>query len=148
MLVDTKHLTYEKYLAMPEMKCRYEIIDGELIMAASPIPIHQWIVGNVYRVLHAFVSLHRLGIVLMAPLDILIRRDPLAHGRQIYYFLVWREVASQKGLSSGGCSYCNKSPIWSSRSSYPPILVMTSTKNSRTTGRLAYVNAGSSALRH
>jgi hypothetical protein len=33
MLVDTKLLTYEKYLAMPEVKCRYEIIDGEVIMA-------------------------------------------------------------------------------------------------------------------
>jgi Uma2 family endonuclease len=87
MVVDTKPLTYEKYLAMPEMKCRYEIIDGELLMAASPIPIHQWIVGNVYRVLHAFVSLHRLGIVLMAPLDILIRRDPLGTRQPDLLFL-------------------------------------------------------------
>ena len=33
MLVDTKLLIYEKYLAMPEVKCRYEIIDGEVIIA-------------------------------------------------------------------------------------------------------------------
>jgi Uma2 family endonuclease len=70
MAIDTKKLTYEEYLAMPEMKCRYEIINGELMMAASPIPIHQWIVGNVYRVLHTFVSLHRLGIVLMGSVSV------------------------------------------------------------------------------
>ncbi len=55
MSVDAKKLTYEEYLAMPEMKCRYEIIDGELMMAASPIPMHQWIVGNIYRVLHCWI---------------------------------------------------------------------------------------------
>jgi Uma2 family endonuclease len=97
MVVDTKPLTYEKYLAMPEMKCRYEIIDGELLMAASPIPIHQWIVGNVYRVLHAFVSLHRLGIVLMAPLDILIRRDPLRTRQPDLLFL----SAARSGITEG-----------------------------------------------
>jgi Uma2 family endonuclease len=97
MVVDTKPLTYEKYLATPEMKCRYEIIDGELLMAASPIPIHQWIVGNVYRVLHAFVSLHRLGIVLMAPLDILIRRDPLGTRQPDLLFL----SAARSGVIEG-----------------------------------------------
>jgi Uma2 family endonuclease len=82
---------------MPEMKCRYEIIEGELLMAASPIPIHQWIVGNVYRVLHAFVSLHRLGIVLMAPLDILIRRDPLGTRQPDLLFL----SAARSGITEG-----------------------------------------------
>ena len=97
MLVDTKHLTYAKYLAMPEMKCRYEIIDGELIMAASPRPHHQWMVGDVYRVLHAFVSLHRLGIVLMAPLDILMRRDPLRTREPDLLF----RSAARRGITEG-----------------------------------------------
>jgi hypothetical protein len=43
MAVETRKLTYEEYLAMPEMRCRYEIIDGEMIMAPSPIPIHRWV---------------------------------------------------------------------------------------------------------
>lgn len=97
MPADTKKLTYEQYLAMPEMKCRYEIIDGELMTAASPIPIHQWIVGNVYRVLHAFVSLHRLGIVLMAPLDTVIRRDPLRTRQPDLLFL----SAARSGITEG-----------------------------------------------
>jgi Uma2 family endonuclease len=97
MAIDTKKLTYEEYLAMPEMKCRYEIIDGELMRAASPIPIHQWIVGNVYRVLHTFVSLHRLGLVLMAPLDIVIRRDPLRTRQPDLLFL----SAARSGITEG-----------------------------------------------
>jgi hypothetical protein len=82
---------------MPEIKCRYEIIDGELIIAASLIPILQGIIGNVYRVLHAFVSLHRLGMVLMAPLDILIRRDALRTGQPDILF----PSAARSGITEG-----------------------------------------------
>jgi len=77
MAVAAQKLTYEEYLAMPEMKRRYEIIDGELRMSPVPLPFHQWIVGNLYRALHGFVARNRLGIVLLAPVDITIRRDPL-----------------------------------------------------------------------
>jgi Uma2 family endonuclease len=97
MAVDIQKLTYEDYLAMPAMHQRYEIIDGELMMAASPIPIHQWIIGNIYRVLHTFVSLHRLGIVLMAPLDIVIRRDPLRTRQPDLLFL----SAARSGITEG-----------------------------------------------
>src|SRR5262245_21951694 len=66
-------------------------------MAASPIPLHRWIVGNVYRVLHAFVSLHRLGILLMAPLEILIRRDSLRTRQPDLLFL----SAARSGITEG-----------------------------------------------
>ncbi len=67
-----KVLTYEAYLAMPEMKQRYEILDGELIMSPSPLPIHQWIAANLFRTLDTYVRGHQLGIVLFAPLDVVI----------------------------------------------------------------------------
>jgi Uma2 family endonuclease len=97
MAVETRKLTYEEYLAMPEMRCRYEIIDGEMIMAPSPIPIHQWIVGNFYWGLRNFVMSRRLGIVLMAPLDIVIRRDPLRTRQPDILFL----SAERSGITSG-----------------------------------------------
>jgi Uma2 family endonuclease len=77
MTVDLKHLTYEVYLALPEMKARYSIVDGELQTAASPTPDHQTVVLALSSTLHAFVRVHRLGRVFVAPLDIVIRRDPL-----------------------------------------------------------------------
>lgn len=82
MVVETKKLTYEDYLAMPETNKRYEIIDGELIMTPSPTGEHQWISGNLYRALHSFVMSHNLGVVLYAPLDILITRHPSLRTRQ------------------------------------------------------------------
>jgi Uma2 family endonuclease len=77
MTADLKHLTYDIYLTMPEMKQRYSIIDGELMMAAAPTPDHQAIVLELSSTLNSFVREHRLGRVFVAPLDIVIRRDPL-----------------------------------------------------------------------
>jgi Uma2 family endonuclease len=77
MTVDLKHLTYDIYLTMPEMKQRYSIIDGELMMAAAPTPDHQTVVLALSSTLNSFVREHRLGRVFVAPLDIVIRRDPL-----------------------------------------------------------------------
>ena len=77
MTIDLKHLTYDVYLAMPEMKQRYSIIDGELVMAAAPIPNHQTVLQETFVKLDAFVREHRLGRVFVAPLDIIIQRDPL-----------------------------------------------------------------------
>jgi Uma2 family endonuclease len=81
MTVDLKHLTYAAYLSLPEMKARYSIIDGELVMAASPTPDHQTVVLELASTLRSFVRVHRLGRVFVAPLDIIIQRDPL-HTRQ------------------------------------------------------------------
>lgn len=72
-----KILTYEAYLTMPEMKQRYEILDGELIMSPSPLPIHQWIAANLFRALDAYVRDRQLGIILFAPLDVIIQQTPL-----------------------------------------------------------------------
>ena len=77
MTVDLKHLTFQQYLDLPEMKVRYSIVDGELVMAAAPTPEHQTVVQETFVKLDSFVREQRLGRVFIAPLDVLIRRDPL-----------------------------------------------------------------------
>jgi Uma2 family endonuclease len=77
MTADLKHLTYQQYLDLPEMKARYSIVDGELVMAASPTPDHQTVQLELAVILVRFVREHRLGRMFVAPLDIVIRRDPL-----------------------------------------------------------------------
>ena len=77
MTVDLKHLTYDVYLAMPEMRARYSIIDGELVMAAAPTTEHQRCILEVALKLTPVVRERRLGEVFIAPVDIVIRRDPL-----------------------------------------------------------------------
>jgi len=78
MAVETKLLTYEEYLALPEINQRYDIVDGELIMMSpSPTPIHQRIAARIHLKLGRFVMEHQLGEVFFAPLDILVQREPL-----------------------------------------------------------------------
>jgi Uma2 family endonuclease len=81
MLTTRMGLTYETYLALPEMMQRYEIIDGELIMAPAPDFEHQWRSTAIYDPMKQYVHTNRLGIVLYAPLDIMIQQSPL-HTRQ------------------------------------------------------------------
>ena len=77
MAIEVKTLTFEEYLAMPEMKQRFEIIDGELIMSPAPTSGHQWLVGKIFVLLWTFVLERNLGVVLAAPVDVVIQRDPL-----------------------------------------------------------------------
>ena len=70
-------LTYQDYLDSPETKVRYNVIDGELIIAGASTRSHQTISGNVYRPVQQFVSEHRLGDVWFAPLDVIVTQEPL-----------------------------------------------------------------------
>ena len=73
----TKPLTYEEYLDTPEIEGRFDIVDGEMIMAPSPIPEHQITHKQFFLTLHQFIVERNLGILLYAPLDVVIRRNPL-----------------------------------------------------------------------
>jgi Uma2 family endonuclease len=75
--IDTKHLTFVDYLLSPTIMQRYDIIDGEMVMSAAPTPRHQLIIANIFLPLNAYLQTAHRGIVIFAPCDIVIRRDPL-----------------------------------------------------------------------
>ena len=52
----TERLTLEEYLKTPEMKTRFDVVDGEIIMAAAPSLKHQIIGNNMHLVLGQFVQ--------------------------------------------------------------------------------------------
>ncbi len=55
------------YLLLPEMNTPQELIDGELIVTASPINAHQRAVGRIYQML---LSLIPNGEVILSPSDV------------------------------------------------------------------------------
>jgi Uma2 family endonuclease len=77
----TGRLTYEEYINGPEIRARYDIVDGEMIFLHSPVQqnqvMRQLILRQAFRVLDTFVVTHRLGEALFAPLDVLIQKEPL-----------------------------------------------------------------------
>src|SRR2546421_5106221 len=62
--------TYDDYAALPEDENRYEIVNGVLIMAPTPTPEHQDIVGEIFSALRTHIKLAGLGRVFMAPIDV------------------------------------------------------------------------------
>ncbi len=65
--------TVRDYMNLPESEeKRYELIAGELYMVPSPNPFHQKITGNLFRILSDFVEAHNLGLVFIAPLDVVL----------------------------------------------------------------------------
>lgn len=90
--IDPKHLTFVDYLLSPTIRQRYDIIDGEMVMAAAPTGKHQEIIGNIYVVVRAYLRQNQRGIVIFAPCDIVIRRDPLRTRQpDLFIFLRGRE---------------------------------------------------------
>ena len=61
--------TYEDYRNTPEDE-RYELIDGELIMAAAPSVIHQIVQDNIGLPLNLFIRANNLGRMLYAATDV------------------------------------------------------------------------------
>ncbi|MFN3650010.1 MAG: Uma2 family endonuclease [Armatimonadota bacterium] len=70
-------LTYQEYLSEGEIHARYEILDGERLFLTSPTRRHQRILMNVARVLRDYEQDTGMGEVLVAPQDVLIRKEPL-----------------------------------------------------------------------
>ena len=68
-------LTYQDYLDMPESDDRYELIDGELYMAPTPIPEHQIFLFYLAKVVEEFVTRNRLGRIIISPQDVIIHED-------------------------------------------------------------------------
>ncbi len=77
MTTETRRMTYEEYLEGPEIKGRYDVIDGVLIMAPSPTRKHQEILGQLYHLLRNFLDENHFGNAFIAPLDVVVERDPL-----------------------------------------------------------------------
>ncbi len=67
-----KHLTYEDYARLtPPDSGNYELHNGQIIHMPSPTPLHQEMVGYLYRKMADYAEEKKLGKVYIAPLDTL-----------------------------------------------------------------------------
>jgi Uma2 family endonuclease len=69
--------TAARYLqwSKPDDGNLYEVLNGQLIMAAAPILRHQEVSGNIYELLRAFARSKKLGKVYDAPIDVVLGDD-------------------------------------------------------------------------
>ncbi len=66
-----KRWTYEEYYQLDDDQ-RYEIIDGNLLMAPAPDTWHQDWSRKLFRLVDRFVTKNRLGEVFYAPIDLVL----------------------------------------------------------------------------
>jgi Uma2 family endonuclease len=65
---------YDDYAFLPaELRC--EIIEQSLYMAPSPIIDHQNSSGNLFSIIQAFVRANKLGVLVSAPMDVVLNRE-------------------------------------------------------------------------
>ena len=63
--------TYSDYLLLPEGD-RRELIEGDFYVAPSPTFVHQSILFNLASLLRRFVDANRLGVIVLAPMDVIL----------------------------------------------------------------------------
>ena len=75
-------VTYEEWLRMPRTNQPHEILDGELLMSPAPTSAHQWRLFRIAKLLSDYVESQSHGVVLVAPVDVIIERQPRLRVRQ------------------------------------------------------------------
>lgn len=71
-MADSGLLTYRDLQEFPDDGLRREIIDGELIVSASPFLRHQRLVGRLHLIFGNYLEEHGGGAVYFAPADVVL----------------------------------------------------------------------------
>ncbi len=91
-------LTYRDYEALPNDGKRYEIHDGELYVTAAPTSDHQIVSMRLSAFLHGHVEARQLGIVLAAPLDVILADTTILQPDIVYLDRERRPALHQRGV--------------------------------------------------
>ena len=104
--------TYEDYKHTPDDK-RYELLDGELIMALTPNLEHQRVSMKLGVRLHVFVTEKGLGEIFRAPCDVVLSNTDVVQPDLLF-------VSRRGNISCSGAITCRVLPTWLSRSCRRP----------------------------
>ncbi len=98
VVTETKtKLTYEDYAKTPEGE-RYELLDGELIMAAAPNMAHQNTQTNLVGEFYVFVKGSDLGSVYFAPTDVYLSDTDVVQPDILFFFKARSHIRTGKNI--------------------------------------------------
>jgi Uma2 family endonuclease len=93
--------TYSEYHALPETGPRCQLIEGDLVMTPAPSSRHQIISGRFYRALSDFAERGNLGIVLYAPLDVILSPEDVLQPDLMFVSNARRHLLVPEGVRGG-----------------------------------------------
>lgn len=94
------HFTYDSISNSPTWPegPLLEIIDGDLFVVPSPTPAHQQIVANLVMVIKPYVDGKGLGIVIPAPVDVILSEDNAVIPDLLYISTARGEIVKEKNI--------------------------------------------------
>lgn len=92
-----KRWTYADYAKLDDDQ-RYEIIDGNLLMAPSPDTWHQDWAGELFLILRQHVTRAKLGRVYFAPLDVVLDVENTVQPDLIFVASANAGIIRQRGI--------------------------------------------------
>lgn len=90
-------LTVDDFLATPEGS-RYQLVEGDLIMAPAPNLHHQQIVRNLSQILCGHAAAHSLGEVLFAPCDVYLSPHDVVQPDLLFVAEANRGIMAEDGI--------------------------------------------------
>ncbi len=93
----TKRWTYEEYYRLDDDQ-RYEIIDGDLLMAPAPDTWHQDWSRELLEIVHGHVRKHKLGKVFFAPLDLILDSENTVQPDLIFVSTAKAGIIKRRGI--------------------------------------------------
>jgi Uma2 family endonuclease len=76
--------TYEDYAHLPDDGVRYEVLDGELVVAPSPMTRHQRVSMKLSLAVGGYVESQKLGECFCAPYDVVLDRRTIVQPDLIF----------------------------------------------------------------
>ncbi|HEX9981694.1 MAG TPA: Uma2 family endonuclease [Thermoanaerobaculia bacterium] len=92
-------LTYEDYLLLPEDGRRYEILDGELYVNASPLRKHQAVLRDLVFRIGAYLEEHPIGSVYFAPFDVVLSEHDVVQPDLLFISNEREQIITHKNVS-------------------------------------------------
>ena len=93
-----KPLDYDDYVRFPDDHKRYEIIDGALQMSPSPNYFHQEASAILFTALRTYARAHNLGVVLSAPIDVILGPHDIVVPDIVFVSENRREIIEKRGI--------------------------------------------------
>jgi Uma2 family endonuclease len=93
------NFTYNDLLEMPDDGRHYEILDGELIVNAAPIPRHQRIAFRLATILDRYVEANHTGMIYTSPIDVVFTQRWVMQPDILYIGNNRKSIVTEKNIS-------------------------------------------------
>ena len=89
--------TVKDYMSMPDGE-RYQLLNGEMILAPAPNINHQRILSRLWRALEDFVAANRVGEAFLAPCDVILSDHDVAQPDILFVSNARSEIVTEPNI--------------------------------------------------